>query len=117
MLEAIRQLGLDFLSEQLKADDASDPWEWYLESREQRPELSRYFLEPARESIASNYYVLRADPANPDTALLEQHEFVPEKSESLLPWFKIPGPMSGDASVTKRNMVVVHLVLFKQTQL
>jgi hypothetical protein len=48
----MRQLALDFLREQLEADDDSDPWEWYLESRKQRPELSRYFLEPARESIA-----------------------------------------------------------------
>lgn len=98
------QLALDFLREQLKADEYSDPWEWYLETREQCPDLSRYFLEPARESIAPNYYVLRSDPANLETAILEQHEFVSGKSESLLPWFKIPGPMSGDASVTKRNI-------------
>lgn len=104
MLEAMSQLALDFLREQLNANNTSDPWEWYLGSREERPELSRYFLEPARESIAPNYYVLRPDLANLDTALLEQHEFVPEKSEPLLPWFKIPGPMSGDASVTKRNI-------------
>lgn len=104
MLEAISQLALDFLREQLQADEDSDPWEWYLESRKQRPELSQYFLEPARESMAPNYYVLRSHPANPDTALLEQHEFVSEESASLLPWFKIPGPMSGDASVTKRNI-------------
>jgi len=98
------QLALDFLREQLKADDDSDPWAWYLESREERPALSRYFLEPARESIAPNYYVLRSEPDNPDTAILEQHEFISNESESLLPWFKIPGPMSGDASVTKRNI-------------
>ena len=105
MLDAMSQLALDFLREQLNADESgNDPWGWYLEARERRPELSTYFLEPARESIAPNYYVLRPDPDNPDTALLEQHEFVPERSASLLPWFKIPGPMSGDASVTKRNI-------------
>lgn len=104
MLDAMSQLALDFLRERLKADDDTDPWEWYLEARELRPELSRYFLEPARESIAPNYYVLRLDSDNPDTVLLEQHEFVPEECASLLPWFKIPGPMSGDASVTKRNV-------------
>lgn len=104
MLDAMSRLALDFLREQLNAaESGNDPWEWYLEARESRPELSTYFLEPARESIAPNYYVLRPDSDNPDTALLEQHEFVPEKSSSLLPWFKIPGPMSGDASVTKRN--------------
>lgn len=103
MLEAMSQLALDFLREQLKADKDSDPWEWYLEAREQ-PELARYFLEPARESMAPNYYVLRPDSEESDTAILEQREFISEVSEALLPWFKIPGPMSGDASVTKRNV-------------
>lgn len=105
MLEAMSRLALDFLRERLNADESGgDPWEWYLEAREHRPELSQYFLEPARESIAPNYYVLRQKPDDPDTVLLEQYEFVPEKCASLLPWFKIPGPMSGDASVTKRNI-------------
>ncbi len=104
MLEAMSQLALDFLREELKADNDSDPWEWYLEAREQRLELSQYFLEPARKSLAPNYYVLRQASENADTAILEQHEFVSKVSESLLPWFKIPGPMSGDASVTKRNI-------------
>lgn len=103
MLEAISQLALDFLREELNADNDSDPWEWYLEAREQRPELSQYFLEPARESMAPNYYVLRSDSGDPGTAILEQHEFVSGKSEALLPWFKIPGNMAGDASVTKRS--------------
>jgi CRISPR-associated protein Csh1 len=53
--------------------------------------------------MAPNYYVLRSDSGNSGTAILEQHEFIPGKSEALLPWFKIPGPMAGDASVTKRS--------------
>ncbi len=103
MLEAMRQLALDFFREELKSDNDIDPWEWYLEAREQRPELSQYFLEPARESMAPNYYVLRSDSDDSGTAILEQHEFIPGKSEALLPWFKIPGNMSGDACVTKRS--------------
>lgn len=104
MLDAMRQLALDFLREQLNADESEgDPWEWYLEARERRPELSQYFLEPARESIAPNYYVLRQESDDEDAAILEQHEFISGESESLLPWFKIPGNMAGDASVTKRS--------------
>lgn len=104
MLEAMSRLALDFLRERLNADESGgDPWEWYLEAREHRPELSQYFLEPARESIAPNYYVLRQKPDDPDAVVLEQYEFISGENESLLPWFKIPGNMAGDASVTKRS--------------
>jgi CRISPR-associated protein Csh1 len=100
----MKDLALDFLREQLNADGSGvDPWEWYLEARERRPELSQYFLEPARESIAPNYYVLRQKSDDPDAAILEQYEFISGENESLLPWFKIPGNMAGDASVTKRS--------------
>jgi len=99
------QLALDFLREELPDDtgDKSEPWEWYLGVREKRSELlSGYFLEPARKSMAPNYYVLRAHSQGADTAILEQREFIPG-DEALLPWFKIPGNMAGDVSVTKRS--------------
>lgn len=106
MLDAMSQIALDHLREQL-SDDASraDPRGWYLRAREEQPELlSPYLVEPPRESMSPNYYVLRADPQDETLAILEQHEFVRGRDERGLPWFKVPGNNSGDAGpVIKRN--------------
>lgn len=100
-------LALDYLRERLpdSPGDESDPWEWYLRVREEHPDmLSPYLVEPPRESMSANYYVLRADPQDVSSAILEQREFIKDKDEQRLPWFKLPGNNSGDAGpIIKRN--------------
>lgn len=97
MLEAMSQLALDFLREELPDDtgDKSKPWEWYLEIREKQPELLFSFLvEPARESMAPNYYLLKADKEESDTAVLEQREFKREEDEARIPFVQSTGSQS-----------------------
>ncbi len=107
MLDAMSRIALDYLRDRLPDDlgDKSDPWKWYLGVREERPELlAPYLVEPLRESMSRNYYVLRADPQDETSAILEQREFVRDRDEQRLPWFKVPGNNSGDAGpVIKRN--------------
>ncbi|MGH3087119.1 MAG: TM1802 family CRISPR-associated protein [Rubrobacteraceae bacterium] len=97
MLEAMSQLALDFLREELPDDagDTSEPWGWYLEVREERSELLFPFLvEAARDSMAPNHYLLKADPENPDTAVLEQREFRRGEDEAKLPFVQSTGSQS-----------------------
>ncbi|MCA1716745.1 MAG: hypothetical protein LC781_07755 [Actinobacteria bacterium] len=108
MLDAMSRIALDHLRESLPDDtgDKSDPWEWYLRVREERPELlASYLVEPSRENMSPNYYVLKADPQNSSVAVLEQQEFKPDQDEARLPWFQLPGNMSGDAGpLVKRSI-------------
>lgn len=97
MLEAMSQLALDFLREELPDDtgDKSEPWEWYQEVRDKRPELLFPFLvEAARDSMAPNYYLLRADKEDPSTAVLEQREFKRGEDETKLPFVQSTGSQS-----------------------
>jgi CRISPR-associated protein Csh1 len=48
---------------------------------------------------------LKADPQNPSVAVLEQQEFKPDQDAARLPWFQLPGNMSGDAGpLVKRSI-------------
>ena len=101
------RIALDHLREQLpdNTGDKSEPWAWYLRVRKGHPELlAPYLVEPSRENMSPNYYVLKADPQNPSVAILEQQEFKPDQDEARLPWFQLPGNMSGDAGpLVKRS--------------
>lgn len=97
MLEAMSRLALDYLREKLPDDtgDKSRPWEWYLKIREHRPDLLLpYLVESAKDSMAPNYYVLREDPADSETAILEQKEFKREVDERRLPFVQSTGSQS-----------------------
>lgn len=97
MLEAMSQLALDYLREKLPDDtgDKSRPWEWYLQVREERPDLLLpYLVESAKDSMAPNYYVLRGSSGDPDTALLEQREFKRGEDEQRLPFVQSTGSQS-----------------------
>jgi hypothetical protein len=51
------RIALDHLRESLPSDtgDKSNPWEWYLRVREERPELlASYLVEPSRENMSPN---------------------------------------------------------------
>ena len=96
MLDAMKQIALDHLREELPDDtgDKSKPWVWYLQVREERPELLfRYLIEPPRGSLSRNYYVLRAD-ADEEVAVLEQRERR-EGDELRLPFVQSTGSQSG----------------------
>jgi hypothetical protein len=73
VLDAMSRIALDHLREELPDDlaDRSDPWTWYLQLREEWPELLfRYLIEAPRGSLSPNYYVLKAD-ADEDVTVLE----------------------------------------------
>ena len=97
MLDAMYLIALDHLREQLPGDtgDRSEPWEWYLRIREERPELLfPYLIEPPRESLSPNYYVLRTDP-DEEVAILEQREFLRGRDDRRLPFVQSTGSQSG----------------------
>jgi CRISPR-associated protein Csh1 len=97
LLEAMSQLALDFLREQLpdNTGDKSRPWEWYLKVREECPELLfPYLVEAAGANMAPNYYLLREDPEDPTVAVLEQREFDRERDERRLPFVQSTGSQS-----------------------
>lgn len=55
MLDAMSRIALDHLREELPDDtgDKSNPWEWYLRVREERPELLfPYLIEAPRGSLS-----------------------------------------------------------------
>jgi CRISPR-associated protein Csh1 len=91
------RIALDHLREQLpdNTGDQSEPWEWYLRVREERPELLfPYLIEPPRGSLSPNYYVLSADPSE-EVAVLEQREFVRGRDDLRLPFVQSTGSQSG----------------------
>ena len=97
MLDAMSQIALDHLRNQLSGDAQGehDPWEWYLRLREEHPQsLFPYLIEPARASMSPNYYAMRADPNDPDVAILEQRE-LREGDELRLPFVPSTGSQSG----------------------
>jgi CRISPR-associated protein Csh1 len=90
------RIALDHLREELIDDmgSKSDPWEWYLRLREERPELLfPYLIEAPRGSLSPNYYVLRAD-ADEEVAVLEQRERK-DGDELRLPFVQSTGSQSG----------------------
>ena len=97
MLDAMSRIALDHLREELSDDtgDKSKPWEWYLQLREERPELLfPYLIEPPRGSLSPNYYVLREAP-DEEVAVLEQREFVRGRDDLRLPFVQSTGSQSG----------------------
>lgn len=97
MLDAMKDLALDYLREQLLdgLEDEQEPWEWYLRIRREHPEsLFPYLIEAPRDSMSPNYYVLKADSQDPEVAVLEQRERR-DGSELLLPFVPSTGSQSG----------------------
>lgn len=95
MLEAMSQLALDFLREQLKADKDRDPWEWYIGVREEQPGLLfEYIVEATWNSTSPNFYVLRDSHTEDGKAVLEQRELT-DGTSSKLPFVKSVGPNAG----------------------
>lgn len=90
------RLALDHLREELPdyTGDKSEPWEWYLQLREEHPELLfQYLIEPPRGSLSPNYYVLKAG-TDEEVAVLEQRERK-EGDELRLPFVQSTGSQSG----------------------
>lgn len=92
MIQAMRQLALDFLYSELEGQ--GDAELWYQSTRENELEkLFPYLVEKARDSLAGNYYVLCPDPNDDEVAILEQRVFKPE-DESKLPFVQSTGSQS-----------------------
>jgi CRISPR-associated protein Csh1 len=92
MIQAMRQLALDFLYHELAGE--GDAEAWYLTMREQNMgQLLPYLVESVRESMARNYYVLYPDPKDAQVAVLEQRE-LKEEDKLKLPFVKSTGPNS-----------------------
>jgi CRISPR-associated protein Csh1 len=89
MLEAMRRLALDYLWIELDSARHHDPEVWYRELRQN--DLARLFpklVEDVEDSSTKGkdtrrYYTLRADPDDPDVAVLEAHEFKPGDATRL----------------------------------
>ena len=101
MIQAMRQLALDFLYNKLNGQ--GDAETWYRSTRNDEMEkLFPYFIEKPRDSLADNYYVLYADPSNREIAILEQR-VRKEEDTAKLPFIKTP-PRSPDIGpVIKRS--------------
>lgn len=92
MLEAMRQLSLHHLYHRLDGEGEAE--EWYRRLRQEAPEkLFPYLIEPTRESMAKNYYVLFPDPHDPQVAVLEGRELRPEDAQRL-PFVQSTGSQS-----------------------
>lgn len=79
MLEAMRQLALDTLWNELNGGQSPNPEDWYRELRAQdMGRLFPYLVEDVEQTGGKDkqrYYTLRADPEHDDTAILQVHEF------------------------------------------
>lgn len=92
MLEAMGQLALHFLYMELGGEGNAEAW--YSKLRLNNLEkLFPYLIEPDRASMAQNYYVLFADPQDPDLAILEARAFVPGDAKRL-PFVQSTGSQS-----------------------
>lgn len=96
MLRAMYQLALDYLYTNHRLDgEPEDPDEWYRHVRTKDPiRLLQYLIESPRTSMASNYYVLSADPYDPNVAVLEQREFDPDRDAARIPFVQSTGSQS-----------------------
>jgi CRISPR-associated protein Csh1 len=92
MILEMRQLGLDYLYSKLNG--SGDAEEWYRDLRGNNIEaLFPYLVEPAKDSMASNYYVIFLDGNNNEIAVLEQRVFKEGDSEKL-PFVQSTGSQS-----------------------
>lgn len=92
MLEAMRQLALHHLYRSLGGEGEAQ--DWYRKLRQETPEkLFPFLIEPARDSMAKNYYVLFPDPHDPQVAVLEGRELRPEDARRL-PFVQSTGSQS-----------------------
>lgn len=92
MIEAMRQLSLDFLYHELAGE--GDAESWYRSIREQQAEhIFPYLVEAVRDSMASNYYVLYPDPNDEQAAVLEQRE-LKDEDKPKLPFVQSTGSQS-----------------------
>ncbi len=88
----MRQLALDFLYSELKG--TGDTEEWYRQLRRDKMEvLFPYLIEAARDSMASNYYVIYPDEFDDNIAILEQRVFK-EGVSNKLPFVQSTGSQS-----------------------
>ena len=80
MLQQMRQVALETLASEFRATKESD--QWYEEARATSADkLLKYLVEaPERDA---NFYTLRSDPNDSDTAILEQWQTKPEHSTKL----------------------------------
>jgi CRISPR-associated protein Csh1 len=74
MIDAMRQLALDYLRHELHASNSQDPEAWCSALREDDPgRLSPFLVE--RSDKVESYYTLAADPGRPDAAVVKKWDF------------------------------------------
>ena len=101
MIDAMRQLALDWLSWEL-GDDHADPEEWYRQIQLSDPGRLFSFLIDPGEKIEL-YYTLRPDPDDEELAVLEVHDFR-ERDHLRLPFNQPSGSQSAQLGpVLKRT--------------
>ena len=92
MIQAMRQLALDFLYNELNG--SGDEEVWYRDMRENdMGALFPYLVEAARDSMASNYYVLYPDPDDEQVAVLEQR-VRKDEDDTKIPFVQSTGSQS-----------------------
>lgn len=102
MILEMRQLALDFLYNELKGVGEAE--EWYIRLRENRMEvLLPYLIESAKDSMATNYYVMYPHMNDNKVAVLEQRVFKQEDANRL-PFVQSTGSQSASLGpVVKRT--------------
>ena len=95
MLEAMRDLALDFLWSQVKGQgEVPDNLNaWFKDMRAQKPEQIFPYLVEASENI-EKYYTLSPDPDDADLAILEVADFQKGDNTKKLPFNQASGSQS-----------------------
>jgi CRISPR-associated protein Csh1 len=104
MIQAMRQLALDFLYNELEGTGNEE--DWYRNLRQNNMgALFPYLVEKARDSMSENYYVLYPDPNDDKVAVLEQR-IRKEEDEAKLPFVQSTGSQSPNLGpVFKRSFL------------
>ncbi len=104
MIQAMRQLALDFLYNELEGRGNEE--DWYRDLRQNNMgALFPYLVEKARDSMSENYYVLYPDPSDNKVAVLEQR-VRKEEDEAKLPFVQSTGSQSPNLGpVFKRSFL------------
>jgi CRISPR-associated protein Csh1 len=92
MIQAMRQLALDFLYNELGGTGNEE--DWYRDLRQNNMgALFPYLVEKARDSMSGNYYVLYPDPNDTQVAILEQR-VLRDEDKPKLPFVQSTGSQS-----------------------
>ncbi len=103
MLEAMRQLALDYLFKEIGNGSVPiDLGAWFKDKREKNPQRIIEYLTEG--SYLEHAYLITPSPQNVDEVFLDIHD-ISQRNKNRLPWAQIKGPNSGDfGPVMKRSV-------------